>query len=234
MDAELIVNLFKGPVIWLSILIYLALIWFGLMVFTWFDISDRSVKILVRLSYTLLVAVGGVFGLFLYLIIRPRLTLSESAQKKLEEKLLVKESLENICPSCGFVLERDYIFCPNCSQNLKKVCLNCSRVSQINWPFCPFCSSKESRLVGLEELRHLGIIKRGRGRPKNLLSESKVASISAEKRQRGRPRKITINLNDVEKRGSGRPRKYHPIPDFSESGQTQSVFQEEESEIFLN
>ena len=231
MSLEFVVNAFKAPYIWMIVSTYLGLIWFGLILYTWVDIKDRSRSRAVHISAAFLVLVGGIFGLFLYMFLRPRLTLAESAQKRLEEKLLIKESLEGICPTCGFVLEKDYIFCPSCSQSLKKVCLACNRVSQINWPYCPYCSGRESRMVGMEELRVLGIIKRERGRPRKLL-----AATSAElkpKRPRGRPRKYPLIINDEDETKLKRSPRYAPGLS-REAQETERVSENEESEVFLN
>src|SRR3989344_3563484 len=211
MSLEFVVNAFKAPYIWMIVSTYLGLIWFGLILYTWVDIKDRSRSRAVHISAAFLVLVGGIFGLFLYMFLRPRLTLAESAQKRLEEKLLIKESLEGICPTCGFVLEKDYIFCPSCSQSLKKVCLACNRVSQINWPYCPYCSGRESRMVGMEELRVLGIIKR----------------------ERGRPRKYPLIINDEDETKLKRSPRYAPGLS-REAQETERVSEKEESEVFLN
>lgn len=230
MDLELIVNAFKGPIIWLAIISYIALIWLALSLYAWFDIRERTTNRAFRLVYTLLVGVGGVFGLLIYLIIRPRLTLAESAQKRLEEKFLVKESIELFCPNCGFVLEKDYLFCPNCSQNLKKLCLSCHKMSQISTPFCPFCAAKESRIMGPLELASVGILKRPRGRPRKLLS----APIEP-KRPRGRPRKYPVIYDVTPKRPRGRPRKFGAVIDIPEpSPLLGRIAQEEEIDIPLN
>lgn len=228
MNLESFVESFKAPYIWMALSTYIGLIWFGLILFTWVDIKDRSNSKAVWVAAAFLVLVGGVFGLFLYMFLRPRMTLSESAQKKLEEKLLVKESLEGICPSCGFVLEKDYIFCPNCSQHLKKVCLACSRISQINWPYCPYCSGRESRMVGMEELKVLGIIKRERGRPRKILAAN--ATSLKPKRPRGRPRKYPVIVNEEERSIS--PKFVPGLSD--QTPQTEEATKKEEAEVFLN
>lgn len=230
MNLEFVVNAFKTPYIWMIVSTYLGLIWFGLILYTWVDIKDRSASRAVQLSAAFLVLVGGIFGLFLYMFLRPRLTLGESAQKRLEEKLLVKESLEGICPTCGFVLEKDYIFCPNCSQSLKKVCLACNRISQINWPYCPYCSGRESRMVGSEELRTLGIIKRERGRPRKLLPATNAQM--KPKRPRGRPRKYPLIVANLDEKQTESP-KYTPDI-LSPNPQASDIASKEEAEVFLN
>lgn len=180
---EVVVNFFKSYYFWLSLGAYIGLIWVGLVLYTWFDVLQRVRARSIQIVFTLLSITGGIFGLLLYLLLRPRKTLSESASRTLEEKMLIKESLENMCPGCGFLVEKDYIFCPQCSSSLKKVCLSCMKISPVTFAFCPSCSRVENRMIRFEDLAPLGIIKRSPGRPKNIVLEKKIL------RGRGRPRK---------------------------------------------
>ncbi len=68
-----------------------ALLIFGLVVWTARDVSARTRTRWVRLGAVLLVLLLNVFGLVMYLLLRPRETLSDRYERELIEEILARE-----------------------------------------------------------------------------------------------------------------------------------------------
>lgn len=70
----------------------LALFVFSLLVWTARDIAARSRDVLVRLGAVLLVLILNLFGVVIYLLLRPPETLAERRERELVEELLAREA----------------------------------------------------------------------------------------------------------------------------------------------
>jgi hypothetical protein len=70
----------------------LALLIFSLVVWTARDIAARSRDTLIRLTAVALVLILNVFGLVIYLLLRPVETLAERQERELIEELLAREA----------------------------------------------------------------------------------------------------------------------------------------------
>ena len=81
---------------------YAVLLWLGLVVWTYFDMKDRSHDPLARWVATGAVFLFNIPGFFLYLIFRPHETLVEAYERRLEAEALKAELAEQhrTCPSC--------------------------------------------------------------------------------------------------------------------------------------
>lgn len=124
---------------------YFAAFWFGLVVWTFRDIQQRSRDAVVQVLATLLVLFSGVLGVVLYLILRPSETLADSYQRSLEEEAIIREiDASPSCPRCQHSVESDYILCPNCGQALRKQCEVCARTLEIDWRICPYCGIEQA------------------------------------------------------------------------------------------
>src|SRR5579859_6731329 len=130
-----------GPVVVAGFVAFGLAVWFSIIVWTFMDIRSRSRDKLVWLFATLLVLLFNVFGLVVYLILRPHETLMQAYERSLEEEALLQEIEERpICPNCRHRVEHDYRVCPNCLNKLKDVCLNCERMIELEWTMCPYCA----------------------------------------------------------------------------------------------
>lgn len=125
-------------------------LWFSIIVWTFLDIRSRSRDMLVWGFATLLVFLFNVFGLVVYLILRPHETLMQAYERSLEEEALLQEIEERpICPNCRHRVEHDYRSCPNCLNKLKDVCRNCDRLVELDWTICPYCTVERKLPVAL-------------------------------------------------------------------------------------
>jgi RNA polymerase subunit RPABC4/transcription elongation factor Spt4 len=123
---------------------------FSIIVWTFMDIRSRSRDKVVWFFATALVFLFTIFGLVVYLILRPHETLMQAYERSLEEEALLQEIEERpICPNCRHRVEHDYRVCPNCLQKLKDVCRNCDRLVELDWTICPYCAVERKIAVAL-------------------------------------------------------------------------------------
>ena len=106
----------------------LAAFWIAMVIWAYRDIRARSRDSLAQIPVVLLVAILTVPGLLIYIMLRPRETLSEAYERSLEEEALLQEIEEKpACPGCGQRVHDDWQVCPHCHTRLKKPCINCGR-----------------------------------------------------------------------------------------------------------
>lgn len=121
---------------------YTIALWFSTIIWTYYDIRARSQDLYVHIFATALVIVFNVFGLVLYLILRPRETLAESYERSLEEETLLQEIEERqSCPNCRQRVQPDFMYCPYCQAELKQRCPRCDRLLLLRWDLCPYCGN---------------------------------------------------------------------------------------------
>lgn len=112
----------------------------GLMIWTFRDIRQRSRDPLVQILATVMVGVIPIAGILIYLLLRPRETLSEQYIRALEEEaLLASIEQQEFCPTCGRRVDADMQFCPTCHTRLRKACPSCGRAVHLAWDLCPYC-----------------------------------------------------------------------------------------------
>lgn len=139
-----------GPFVVSGLVAFGLALWFSIIVWTFMDIRSRSRDKMVWAFATLLVFLFNVFGLVVYLILRPHETLMQAYERSLEEEALLQEIEERpICPNCRHRVEHDYRVCPNCLNKLKDVCRNCDRLVELDWTICPYCAVERNVPVAL-------------------------------------------------------------------------------------
>lgn len=119
---------------------YIALIWLSLCIWTFRDIRRRTKDPFIQGAAVGLTAFFFVPGYWLYLILRPGLTLSERAEERLRETLLREYAPR--CPKCAELVRDDFILCPACYSSLRNPCVNCSHALHSNWTICPYCGQQ--------------------------------------------------------------------------------------------
>lgn len=119
-------------------------IWLGLILWTWRDVRLRSRDLLAQIAASLMVAVLGIFGVIIYVMLRPSETLAEAYERSLEEEALLQNIEEKpVCPGCGRTSDADWQVCPYCHTKLKKPCVNCDRMLELPWNLCPYCAASQ-------------------------------------------------------------------------------------------
>jgi RNA polymerase subunit RPABC4/transcription elongation factor Spt4 len=119
-------------------------VWIALVIWTFRDMRSRSRDVFAQVLAALVVAILNVPGLLLYLILRPRETLTEQYERALEEEALLQEiERRNVCPGCGNPTKEDWRLCPYCHTKLKKPCQHCSRLLELPWTVCPYCEETQ-------------------------------------------------------------------------------------------
>jgi RNA polymerase subunit RPABC4/transcription elongation factor Spt4 len=119
-------------------------VWLGLILWTWRDMRLRSRDPLAQLAASLMVAVLGIFGIAIYVMLRPQETLAEAYERSLEEEALLQNIEEKpVCPGCGRPTNEEWQVCPYCHTKLKKPCANCGRMLELPWNLCPYCAASQ-------------------------------------------------------------------------------------------
>ncbi|MBN1679933.1 MAG: zinc ribbon domain-containing protein [Anaerolineae bacterium] len=119
-------------------------IWAGLVLWTWRDMGLRSRDTLARIAASLVVVVLGIFGLVIYVMLRPAETLAEAYERSLEEEALLQNIEEKpVCPGCGRTTRDNWQVCPYCHTKLKKACIACGEMLELAWNLCPYCATSQ-------------------------------------------------------------------------------------------
>lgn len=125
------------------ILIYFAALWIALILWVTRDAINRSNNLLFQIFVIILNIFLPVFGLVIYLIIRPTKTLLERYYEDLEYRALADNGEEKeACLKCKTEVSREFDFCPNCGDKLKQKCNNCHKDFSKRWKICPYCGTK--------------------------------------------------------------------------------------------
>lgn len=132
----------------IGVVVYLGMIaaafWLAMIIWTYRDMRSRSRDSMAQLLAALLVAVLTLPGLLIYLLLRPRETLSEAYERSLEEEALLQEIEEKpVCPGCGQRVKDHWQVCPACHTRLKKVCPACNHLLELQWTLCPHCATPQ-------------------------------------------------------------------------------------------
>ncbi len=126
---------------------YIAAFWLTTIIWTFRDHRARSRDGLASLAAALTVAILGIPGLIIYLMLRPRETLAEAYERSLEEEALLQEIEEKpICPGCSRPTSPDWQVCPHCHTSLRKPCIQCNRLLELPWSQCPYCAAVQPSL----------------------------------------------------------------------------------------
>ncbi len=124
---------------------YFFIIWAAFIIWVIKDITNRTTNILVQtISIFLILFFTPIFGLPIYLLIRPRTTLFEQYYEEEE----VVEDIDDVeefyhCPGCNHKVSREFKFCPKCAFELTTSCPSCKKRIHTDWALCPYCGEKE-------------------------------------------------------------------------------------------
>jgi RNA polymerase subunit RPABC4/transcription elongation factor Spt4 len=119
---------------------YLALLWLGLVVWTYWDIRLRSENLLAQLLAVLVVLLIPLGGVLLYMAFRPHEKLADVYARNQEREYIMQAFEERpVCPTCQRGVEPEFMLCPYCHTPLKKKCPTCARLMDLTWQVCPYC-----------------------------------------------------------------------------------------------
>ncbi len=139
---------------WL-LMAYVVLLWAASVLWTYRDIHERSDDGLVQVLAVSLALVLPFAGVILHLILRPRQTLSDRYERRLEEEYLRRDMDEKyVCPHCQRSIEQDFVVCPRCHTALRRRCNVCDRVVDLTWSICPYCGDDGSNSLVRSGYRH--------------------------------------------------------------------------------
>lgn len=133
-----------------ALIVYIGVLWLLMVWWTFRDIRERTRDPFLQAAALFAVLVFNLPGLWLYLIARPKETLTEAYARSLEEEALLQE-LEDLkaCPTCHRRVTDDFVICPICQTQLKEPCARCSRPLSYAWAACPFCAApRKGRIAG--------------------------------------------------------------------------------------
>ena len=135
-------NLITFAVVYVGIII--VAFWLAMIIWVYRDMRARARDGISQLMFAGIVAVLTLPGLFIYLLLRPRETLSEAYERSLEEEALLQEIEEKpTCPGCGQRVHDDWQACAYCHTRLKKACISCNRLLELSWNLCPHCATSQ-------------------------------------------------------------------------------------------
>ena len=127
--------------------VIIVALWLAMIVWVYRDMRARSRDGISPLMFAGIVAVLTLPGLFIYLLLRPRETLSEAYERSLEEEALLQEIEEKpTCPGCGQRVHDDWQACAYCHTRLKKACISCNRLLELSWGLCPHCATPQGEV----------------------------------------------------------------------------------------
>lgn len=116
------------------------LVLLALVIWAYRDIRARSRSAAAAVLTVLLVFFLPVIGLVIYLLLRPRETLSEAYDRALEQEALLQQIEERpVCPTCSRPTQANWFLCPACHTHLRQPCPVCHSPLELHWDICPYC-----------------------------------------------------------------------------------------------
>ncbi len=122
---------------------YIVILWLGTIVWVYRDIRQRTHD---SWTHTISLALAVLFnlpGIILYMVLRPRETLLEAYERRLEAEALMSEMPERrTCQRCGRPVKEDFLLCPYCRTVLRESCSGCGKILELTWAACPYCGAQ--------------------------------------------------------------------------------------------
>jgi hypothetical protein len=120
--------------------LYIVAMWIAAIVWTFKDIRGRTTDGFEQAASVLLVIVFTIPGLLLYVLMRPKSTIEDRMDRRLEAEAMFQDIQERpSCPQCAARVEPDFILCPLCRAQLRTPCAECGQALAVDWVMCPYC-----------------------------------------------------------------------------------------------
>jgi hypothetical protein len=126
------------------LLLFLAVIWFALIYWTWAD-ARRRIADPMLVACATAASLFPFIGTIIYVIVRPPEFLDDVRERELEMATAQARlaSLDQLaCQYCGFEIERAFLRCPSCLRRLKEPCTVCGKPLDPRWKICPYCEAE--------------------------------------------------------------------------------------------
>ena len=121
---------------------YLFVLWVASVLWSYKDIRSRTRDPIAQGIGVGIAALFPIVGLPVYLVLRPRETLSEAYARQLEQEAILSDlHAISSCPNCRRPVEDDFQVCAHCATPLRQPCPRCGRLLQFSWRHCPFCAT---------------------------------------------------------------------------------------------
>lgn len=129
---------------------YIALLWIAIILWVTKDITNRSDNIVFQIvCISLVIFLTPIFGLIIYLILRPSKTLTERYYEEMQQDFWSQEetsaSIEH-CPGCMARCGKEFKYCPACGDKVGQDCPGCQKNMHIQWSSCPYCGHKKEEM----------------------------------------------------------------------------------------
>lgn len=122
--------------------LYLGALWIALIVWVTRDVINRSNSLVFQVIMISINIFIPIFGLIIYLIIRPTETLLQKYCQDLEYRAFIDSLDRCVCDFCQASIDKEYIYCPECSEQVKRKCTKCHKPYMIEAGICPYCGTK--------------------------------------------------------------------------------------------
>ena len=131
-------------------------LWISMIIWAYRDMKARSRDTFARMLAAVVVGILNVPGLLVYLILRPRETLTEQYERALEEEALLQTIEEKpVCSGCGHPIKEKWRICPYCHTKLKKPCDNCGELLELQWTICAYCEHPQHQVGGTGHVKYV-------------------------------------------------------------------------------
>lgn len=142
MDPEILKTIENTIVMSVAVLgAIISAVWLSIVIWTFKDMRSRSQDIFAQILAATLSGLLPVFGLFVYLLLRPKRTLAETFEMAIEQEALLQDIEEKRhCPNCRKKAKGNWLLCPHCHVQLQAKCRYCGELKDLGWSMCPACA----------------------------------------------------------------------------------------------
>jgi hypothetical protein len=125
------------------LILFVVVIWLALVYWTYSD-ARRRIADPMLVGCATAASLFPFLGTIVYMIVRPPEYLEDARERELE--IAAAEArlseLAQVCPYCGFHVEKTFLRCPSCLRRLKEPCQTCGKPLDPLWKICPYCEAE--------------------------------------------------------------------------------------------